>query len=241
MISQIVLVNKKWSDCFVAKNNSFCNDDDYTDILQKNIENNLRFNCSVLEAGGIDRPLWHKDEELIYDGLDIEYKECCKVIYDHFIVQSIEEPIENKYDLIVSKTLFEHVPNNRKAFHSIYQALSKNGKIISYQPSKYHPYSLLLRLIGNRGQRFLIKKLLPWLDDGTRGYPAYFNYCSPWQMRKLLTEIGFKSVKITCFYHANSYFSFCFPLFLLITLWENICKKLNWETCCAGFIVEADK
>ena len=241
MINRIVQINKKWSDHFSTKKFFFCTEmESYTDTLKMLIEKSLNSANSILEVGGIDRPLWYKNKDLIYDGLDIEYKDKCEEIYDHFIVQSIEEPVNGKYDLIISRTLLEHVPDNKKAFNSIYQALSEHGETIHYLPSKYHIYSLILRLVGNKGQRFLIKKLRPWAADVT-GYPTFFNYCSPRQMRKLLAETGFKSIKITCFYHANDYFSFCFPLFLLVTLWENLCKKINLETFCAGFVVEAHK
>lgn len=241
MIIKLVLYNKKISDLFCNKYANRCVDKEtYTDCIKRLVMNRIKQNSFILEAGGIDRPLLNKGSNIIYDGLDIEYREKCSEIYDHFIVQSIEDPINGKYDLIISRTLLEHVPDNRNAFKSIYASLNDKGVTIHYQPSKYHPYSLILRAVGNRGQRFLIRKLRPWSADFT-GYPAYFSYCSPRQMRKLLTETGFKSIKTKCFYHANDYFSFCFPLFLLVTLWENLCKILNWETFCSGFIIEAHK
>lgn len=241
MFARIIQINKKWSDKCREKRPAFYSDKiDFATCIEETVKRNIKPGYSILEAGGIDRPFWHKDIDIVYDGLDIEYKDRCKEIYDHFFVQSVESPISGKYDLIISKTLLEHVPDNRKTFISFYQALVNEGRTINYQPSKYHLYSLILRFVGNKGQRFLIRKLRPWSADIT-GYPTHFSYCSPKQMKKLLIDIGFSSVEIRCFYHANDYFAFCFPLFWMVTLWEKFCERFKMESLCAGFIVVAQK
>ena len=97
-------------------------------------------NLNILEIGGIDRPILEKDDNYIYTGLDIEYKDNCENIYDNFFVQSIEEAIPKKYDLIFSSTLLEHVKNNNKSFLNIYKALLIGGKTFHYVPSKNHFY-----------------------------------------------------------------------------------------------------
>jgi hypothetical protein len=66
----------------------------------------------VLEVGGIERPLLKRSERIEYDGLDIEYKDMYKEFYDHFLVQSIEEPIMRTYDMIISVAVPEHVADN---------------------------------------------------------------------------------------------------------------------------------
>ena len=71
----------------------------------------------MLEIGGIDRPLLERSSRFRYDGLDIEYREQCEDIYDNFYVQSTEKSIENKYDLIISMTLLEHVRDNDASFN----------------------------------------------------------------------------------------------------------------------------
>lgn len=43
------------------------------------------------------------------------------------------------------------------------------------------------------------------------------------------------------FYPANDYFAFFTPAFILVTLFENICKSLNWEVFASGFVISAKK
>lgn len=201
---------------------------------------NEQGSCAVLEVGGIDRPLLKRSKEIRYDGLDIEYKERYGHIYDNFIVQSIEEPIRNRYDLIVSKALLEHVQDNDASVTQMYEALRTGGYAIHYLPSKYHPYSLVLRLVGSKWQSRLIKALRPWAVDIT-GYPVFFDKCSPKEMNKLFKCKGFECVKTISFFRANDYFRFFFPCYIAVTLWENICEKLKWERFCSGFVIIARK
>jgi len=201
---------------------------------------NERDFCSVLEVGGINRPLLKRSSKFRYDGIDIEYKAQCNKIYDNFYVQSIEEPIENKYDLIISMTLLEHVRDNDAGITQVYKAVQTDGYAIHYLPSKYHPYSLALRIVGPKWQRRLIKTLRPWALDIT-GYRAFFDMCSPKEMRKLFNSKGFTGVETMSFYRANDYFRFFFPFYIAVSLWENICKKLEWEQLCSGFIIIARK
>ena len=196
--------------------------------------------CSVLEVGGTDKPLLKRSKGITYDGLDIEHKEHCESIYDSFFVQSIEHPIKKKYDIIISKAVLEHVHDNDASVKQMFKALQTGGYAIHYLPSKYHPYSLALKLLGSKWQRRLIIVLRPWAANET-GYPAFFDKCSPKQMRKMFKTKGFNEIKILPFYRANDYFRFFLPFYLAVTLWENICEKFKWERFCSGFIIIARK
>lgn len=193
----------------------------------------------VLEAGGIDRPLLKRTPGMTYDGLDIGCTEQCRSIYDHFYQQPVEAGIPGTYDLIISCALLEHVESTETAFQSIYRSLA-NGVTVHYVPSRNHPYSVILRMVGHRLQRILIRRLRPWAA-GVTGYKAYFDRCTPSGMKRLLARTGFTDVQVIPFYRANDYFSFFAPLFLLVSFWENLCRVLGLRALCSGFIVTAVK
>ena len=195
---------------------------------------------TVMEIGGIDRPLLEKSLSYKYLGMDIDFRPDCNLIYDEFFVQSIEQQFNRRSDLIISKTLLEHVKDNKKSITNMHEALNDGGLMVHYVPSKYHPYSLLLRLVGHHLQKVLITALRPEAAE-VSGYLAFFNLCSPRQMRRACEKAGFKDIKITCYYRATDYFSFFIPAFIVVALWENICSKFCLETMAAGFIIEARK
>tara|TARA_A100001035_G_C27778124_1_gene500202 strand:- start:1935 stop:2669 length:735 start_codon:yes stop_codon:yes gene_type:complete len=244
MIASFVKFNLKLSR-FLARKfpNFFLDSRDFRTDLLRMINNSIPDfeNLRILEIGGIDRPLLKKSNQYCYCGLDIEYKEKCNDLYDEFNVQSIESPLENNYNLIISITLLEHVENNKKAFLNIFNSLIDGGKTFHYVPSKNHFYSLILRLVGPKLQKIIIKHLRPQASLEITGYPAFFDLCSPYELKKVLLDIGFKNIKIIPYYKAGDYFAFFTPLYFLVAFLENICEKLNLRYFASGLIISANK
>lgn len=194
---------------------------------------------SILEIGGADRPFTIKGQRKT-DGLDISDLNNPSEFYENYYCQSVEKPFPNNFDLIYSITLLEHVADNKSAIRNVYTSLAENGKMVHYIPNKFHPYSLILRMIGPRLQGILIDWLRPDASD-VSGYPAFFNHCSPSQMTALCESIGFKNIKVYPFYRANDYFAFFVPAFILISIYENWCKHFQLKSASSGFILVAEK
>ena len=93
----------------------------------------------VLEAGGVDRPLLDRSPDYEFVGLDIDERPDCARLYDRFIVSSIEKPLPEKADLIISFTLLEHVPNNTASIRAMYEGLNVGGSMHHYIPCGLHP------------------------------------------------------------------------------------------------------
>ena len=173
-------------------------------------------------------------------GLDIDERPECARLYDRFIVQSIEDPLPVNADIILSFTLLEHVPDNKAAISVMFQGLKPDGVTHHYIPSGFHPYSLALRAIGPRLQKRLIPILRPGAEEVT-GYPAFFHLCSPNKMERAFRDAGFTDVDIEPFYRAKDYFAFFTPLFVVVTLFENLCQRLNLRGLASGFVISARK
>ena len=214
----------------------------YSAELEGRIRSSLqRSPASVLEAGGIDRPRLRRGCGFIYDGLDIEDKPACHEIYDHFLVQSIEDPVPRRYGVVFSMTLLEHVPDNRASVRAMFEALEPGGETHHYVPGSNHPYALATRLVGARLQKILIRVLRPNVDPHTSGYPTYFNHCTPKAMTQCFREAGFEEVDVRVFYRANEYFAWFLPIYVLVTAFENLCRDLDWRQLGSGFVISGRK
>ena len=201
---------------------------------------NLCNHAKVLEVGGVDRPMLTKSKSYTYYGMDIDDRPSCYNCYDKFLVQSIEDNISDKFDLIVSTTLLEHVPNNKKSVQSMFNSLNEGGQMVHYIPSKNHFYSICLRLVGPKIQKILIKHLRPEAISVT-GYPAFFDKCSPYQMKKLFKKQGFIDVEIVPYYRATDYFRFFIPAYLFVAVFENCFEYLGLSQFASGFINKEKK
>lgn len=123
----------------------------YKDELMRLIDDDIdnKMPGTVLEVGGIDRPLLSRGQGFKYVGLDIEEREGCHQIYDQFIVQSIEQPVAVKSDLIISITLMEHIPNNKAAVASMFDAIQPGGVLrITISPPSGIPIQSLCGFWG---------------------------------------------------------------------------------------------
>lgn len=214
----------------------------YRESLQTRVQHYIEIKQpkTVLEAGGVDRPMLGRSSSYEFIGLDIEERPECSTLYDRFIVQSIEAPLPLKADMIVSVTLLEHVPDNRETVREMFDGLTSGGTTHHYIPSGLHPYSLALRAIGPRLQRRLIPILRPGAEK-TTGYPAFFHLCTPLAMTRMFHEVGFVEIDVQPFYRANDYFAFFTPFFILVTLFENGCRWFGIQSLASGFIISARK
>lgn len=241
LIRSFVVLNRRICQALAERFPRIVNQENYHHMIRNRIAADLPDTPGdVLEVGGIDRPLLTKNSGFTYDGMDIEEKEECLRIYDHFIVQSIEEPIERRYGMIVSMTLLEHVRDNRASIRNIFDALIPGGTTHHYAPSAHHPYSLCLRAVGPSLQKTLIRLLRP-AAVGETGYPAFFDHCSVKRMRELFVESGFQEIDVVAFYDANDYFAFFVPAWIAVVFFELACKRLGWSYFASGFVISARK
>jgi len=214
------------------------NFDELTDRISRDIA--ARSPVSILEIGGIDRPLLPRSPRYRYIGLDIEERPDCYRVYDEFLVQSIEKPVSVAVDMIVSRTLLEHVRDNQASARSMFGALNAGGVMHHYVPSKWHPYSIVLRVVGHDLQRRILSLLRPDAMS-VAGYAAFFDYCSPGDMSALFERQGFKNISVRPSYNGKDYFVSFLPAFVLVSLFEAFCRVLNLRFFCSGFVISAGR
>lgn len=181
---------------------------------------------TVLEIGGTSRPLFKKDEVKNYIGLDIDKDFDFNNYYHTYIPQSCEDWNPGiKADLIFSKYLLEHVPDNQKTFSNIEKWLNDGGKSVHLFPLTYHPFSLLNQFVGNKLAKYLIPILRPGAESIT-GYPAYYNLCNSLDLKKISKKSDLK-YDVKYFFEAEDYFSFFFPFSLLIHFFNRFAASLK--------------
>ncbi|WP_084766289.1 methyltransferase domain-containing protein [Nitrococcus mobilis] len=220
----------------------FFYEENFYDHLRDALNSVLKSNGrqTILEVGGADRPFLKKNKRYEYHGLDIVDGLSFKDKYDRFYVQPAEQKFPNKYNLVFSVSVIEHIKDNRKCFKTVYDSLLNNGKTIHYFSCKNHPFSLVTRSVGHKFQNILIKYLRPEFADLT-GYKTYYDKCSKRDIERLLTELGYKNIEIKCFFGAADYFGFFLPFFALITIFNKFCRLLNLSAFASGVIVYAEK
>lgn len=211
-------------------------DDHFEDLINQASKNSK----IILELGGVSRPVLQKKKSFRYVGIDIDDEFIHDNFYDKFYCQSVEDELPEKGDLIFSKYLMEHVKDVKTSYENQLSALNSSGKIIHLYPLGYHPFSLLNKLIGNN----LARKVIPLIrkgSEGVTGYPAFYSLGNAYSLERFFKNQNGIRVDFKYHYGAVDYFSFFFPLALIISLFNQIAKILGAKILASNVLLVIQK
>lgn len=215
--------------------------DGYQDFARLVVPKYLRENSVIYDIGGGKRPyitadLKAKLKDCYVIGLDInanELKAAPSDIYDETIVADIMD-YEGKMDgdLVISLALLEHVENVEVALRGVASCLKKQGQVLLFVPSKNALFARINKILPERLKRQILFTLFPH-SQNTQGFPAYYDCCTPRDIKRIAQSMGFEVVDER-HYYISSYFSFFFPLYLIwrfyILVFYLIAKEQAAET-----------
>jgi SAM-dependent methyltransferase len=145
-------------------------------------------------------------------------------------------------DLVVSRAVVEHIRDNAAFFRNCAAALRPGGVMIHAFSGRFAPFALINQFLPNRLTRRLIGYLHPyWREEGNYGFPAFYNRCYFSAIQNLLKQNGFKNAKFTLLYYQSTYFTFFFPLFVLMLLYDVAVSRFGVRNLASGIIVEAER
>jgi SAM-dependent methyltransferase len=143
-------------------------------------------------------------------------------------------------DLVVSKTLLEHLGDVEAFILHARRALKPGGCFINLFPGKFASFSLINQALP----RTLARKVLYFFKPGNKpiaGFPAYYDRCYYSAFTALLRQHGFSIEEAYASYYAAHYYSFFFPLYAVAALYEMAVQGLGFRNLCAFVLVVARK
>ena len=139
-------------------------------------------------------------------------------------------PLANRYDLIFSKMVFEHIPDTRQAYLNILELLAPGGICINYHPVLYSPPFLINLAFPDAVTAPILRMLSPRRHEGDQPkFPAKYNRCViSAKLRGELRDLGFREVwQIPFFYHG--YFTKIPGLFQLDRSLSKVAERRDWQ------------
>jgi SAM-dependent methyltransferase len=145
-------------------------------------------------------------------------------------------------DLVVSRAVVEHIRDNAAFFRNCASILRPGGVMIHAFSGRFAPFALINQLLPNRLTRRLIGYLHPyWREEGNYGFPAFYNRCYFSAIQHLLRWNGFQNANFTLLYYQSTYFTFFFPLFVLMLFYDAVISLLGVRNLASGIIVKAER
>ena len=132
-----------------------------------------------------------------------------------------EIPFKNgTFDIIICRSVIEHLPEPKETFKEFYRILKKNGRLIISTQNIYNPIMFINFIIPNSIRIFLKKMIIKTtVDEGT--YPAYYRCNSRRQFKNISKQTGFVEEKFIQHTQGHGYWKFSFLKHLFLLL-ENI-------------------
>lgn len=176
------------------------------------------FKCSnICEIGGGRLPLLTRQE---IDHFDVRYtvNDIARSELDRapewlhkacFDIAGTEVPSENRdrYDLVISKMVMEHVSDAQRAYENIFALLRAGGIFLNFHPVLFAIPFIFNWLLPEGSSRRLLRLFKPDRhDDGIPKFPARYSHCVIRDRTlEMIKEIGFSNVTLIAFY-GHGYF-----------------------------------
>jgi len=143
-------------------------------------------------------------------------------------------------DLIVSRTVLEHLQNPEAFIAISSRILKRNGYFINLFPSKFTPFAFLNVMVPKKVSAKLLSYFFPESRSLT-GFPAFYEKCYYSAIKSLLERHGFETVDTYLSYYQSHYFRFFVPLFLVSVLYEILLQAVAAKDLCAYVLIVARK
>jgi len=176
-------------------------------------------------------------------GIDIDENELHSApagVYDSTICCDITKyQGEADGDVVICQALLEHVPNVAEALRAINSILKPGGVALIFVPSSNAAYAKLNLLLPERAKRAILFSIFPKSEEA-QGFRAYYDRCTPREIKKVAAEYGLHAERVQLYYLSN-YFAFFTPLYAVWRLWSVAFYLLNSEQAAETFSIALRK
>ncbi len=157
------------------------------------------FDPDVLEAEGIEYNINDISREEL-DAADTRIPESRKACFN---IAANSLPRTERYDLVFSKSVFEHVEDGLQAWSNSYELLEPGGVAFHYFPTLYCAPFVANKLLPERTSAMILKKVTGW---DYKKFPAKYDHCrSTHKVEREIAQLGFSSVMFVPFW-GHDYF-----------------------------------
>jgi len=127
---------------------------------------------------------------------------------------------EESFDLVISRSVIEHLDDPSKVFREIYRVLKPGGKVVIATPNKYDYVSVIAALTPHRFHQVLVSKIFQISEHDI--FPTLYRANTPASMRRALHSAGFVERELETVNHYPAYLMFSPVLFRLGLIYERI-------------------
>lgn len=143
-------------------------------------------------------------------------------------------------DMITSSSVLEHLTDPEEFFKNAYNSLKAGGYFIHLCPCRYALFATINRILPKKLSRKILFSIHPDKKK-TCGFPTYYKKLYYSEIEKMLNRQNFELLRCTFSYQEVGYYTFFFPLFIVLYAWCLIRRKLNIKNSASYILFVARK
>jgi SAM-dependent methyltransferase len=195
--------------------------DGYTHFVNTIAPDFVRPDICLYDIGGGSLPQVLKEEKERLNirniGFDIAEEELLAAppgSYDELVIADLTQYSgRGDADLVICRSVLEHVPDNSLAFRSLASIMKPGGKLILFLPSREAWFARLNLVLPEKIKLAFLNFINPHNEEH-HGFPAHYDRATLREFEALGRANGLRLTGKRAYY-ISSYFSYCFPVFLI--------------------------
>jgi 2-polyprenyl-6-hydroxyphenyl methylase/3-demethylubiquinone-9 3-methyltransferase len=211
------------------------------------VESALRPGIAILDLGSGRNPTVPHDERppgTTYVGLDLSRNELAAAppgSYDEEVVADIgtlQEQLVDRFDLVVSWQVLEHVRDLGAAMVRIRAYLRPGGTFVAMFSGSRSAFALINRVLPFHIGAPLVARVMG-RSSSNPVFPAYYDRCHASALHELLA--GWSRVHISPFFRGAAYFRFSRLLSSAYLTYEDVAARNGWDNLATHYLVIATR
>lgn len=147
---------------------------------------------------------------------------------------------DNSVDLLVTRTLMEHLADNEAFLSETLRVLRPGGRVLHVFPGRYAPFAVLNRALPHRVVVAVLFAIFPrWRDHC--GFRAYYTNCYVPRMPAIMEDQGYEIELIKLRYYQSIYFKFFAPLYVLSLAYDLMMWGVGWKPAASQILLVGRK
>lgn len=147
---------------------------------------------------------------------------------------------DGEVDLIVSRTLLEHVQSVERAACEMARVLRPGGRSIHLVPCRYSLFATAARLMPFVMVKRMLQTLLPEAQ-GVVEFDVVYDQGHPAALERAFSAAGFSQVDIECTWDQSGYFHWLFPAFALVLAYQRTVEALGLRVLASYVVIRAGR
>lgn len=143
-------------------------------------------------------------------------------------------------DLLVSRTLLEHVPDVEGAAREMARVLKPGAQTIHLLPCRYALFAIVARVVPFALAKHILHLSIPE-SKGVVEFDVFYDRGHPRALEEVFAAAGFREVSVECTWDQTDYFQPLFPAFLLVLAYQRLAALLRLRALASYAIVRAER